>query len=179
MGNSHSVCGGPASPQSRGRGRMVPYRPPHTYPYAHQPLQVPINRTLNVAHKLDLVSAIHIWTAWATASTNPNGPQLPLEFRAAALDTLIATLITPAALCAQTLVLAQWALHSIPIECPHAATYGELYNEEDMAAWYDPASHPPQSNPHHTNMLEAYIMLALYLILSNFRLHLYTLIHTN
>ena len=56
---------------------------------------------------------------------------------------------------------------------------GELYNEEDMAAWYGPAAYSPQSKPHHTNMLDSYVIFTFYLILSNFGLYLHTLIHAN
>ncbi len=87
-----------------------------------------------LAPELDVASATHIWTAWAAAFTTLDGPQLPLEFCTASLDALTTTLITPSALSAQTLDLAQWALHSIPIEILQAATYGDLYSEEDMMA---------------------------------------------
>ena len=104
-----------------------------------------------LASELDLATSTDIWTAWADAFTTLDGPQLPLEFRAVALDTLTTTLITPAILSAQTPILAQWDLHSIPIECLQAATYGDIYNEKDMAAWYDLTTHPspPQPSTHH------------------------------
>ena len=69
-----------------------------------------------LALKLDLPSAKDIWNGWAAAFTTPYGQQLSLEFRAAVLNTLTSTFITPAALSAQTPALAQWALHSIPVE---------------------------------------------------------------
>ncbi len=132
-----------------------------------------------LAPKVDLATATDIWTAWADEFTSPNGPQLPLEFRIAALDTLTATLITPAALSVQTLILAQWALHSIPIECLQAATYGDLYNEEEMTAWYGITTHPLPPNPQHNIMFDPYIILVLYLTLANFGSQLHTFVHTN
>jgi hypothetical protein len=66
--------------------------------------------------------------------------------------------ITPAALSAQTPALAQWALHSIPVEILQTAAYGDLYSEEDITVWYDPATYFPQSNPHNTNTFVASIL---------------------
>jgi len=130
-----------------------------------------------LAPEFGLALATNIWTAWSVAFTTLCGPQLPLEFRTAALDTLKAIIVTSAAISAQALALAQWALHSIPIEILQIATYRDLCNEKDMTAWYDPATYSPQSKPHHANTLDASILLALQLILSNFFLRLYTLTH--
>jgi hypothetical protein len=122
---------------------------------------------------------IDIWVAWAAAFTVPDGPPLPLEFRTVAIDTLTSTLITSAAIFAQTLVLAQRALHSIPAEILQTATYEDLEHGEDMTAWYDPATNLPQFHHYHSNTFDAIILLAHRLLFFNLFSLLYTLIYNS
>ncbi len=105
-----------------------------------------------------------------------NDTTIPDEFRVAAVATLVSTLMTPAALFAQTLSLAQWALHSISLMILQAATYEDLENAMEAGYADRPTLHTPSPQPNY--FVDACFTLApylIYLVLS----HLFTLCYNS
>ena len=86
-------------------------------------------------------------------SRTQNDAALPDELHVAAIGTLTSTPITLAAVSAQTISLAQWALHYIPLRILQAATYEDL--EDDMKAWYADLPTLHTSTPQPTYFFDA------------------------
>jgi hypothetical protein len=114
----------------------------------------------------------HTLIAADAFSRTQNDTALPHEFRVAAIATLTSTLMTRAALSAQTLSFAQWAIHSIPLMILQATTYEDLENV--MEAGYADLPTLHTSTPQPTFFVDACFTLALYLIYLVLS-HLYTL----